>query len=147
MRNILNLKNKKGSSMAFWIEAIIFVGLFISVGSIVTGNFNIMYNKTNDVGFGLNSTESALASYQKKVTDTTDGGEVELNQATGLTLKGIWGIMKDGSKLVWNFFSGGFIESAVSMVGLPSIVATYLRFLYFISIGLIIIYLFMKVRF
>ncbi len=140
------LKNKKGYSLGGWIEVILFSILFVAVFAIVIGGMNNRYGKDYQVGIGANTTESALINYQGTLESQTKEGEATFTSTEGLTLKSSWGMIKNIVTIVWDFLTGGWIETIVIYMKLPLIVALIFRVLYFISIGLILLTILFKVK-
>lgn len=141
------IKNKKGYSLSGWIEGILFSILFIAVLAIIIGGMNIKYSKDNQLGIGANSTESALISYQGTLETQTKEGEATFTSTEGLTLKSSWGMIKNIIVIVWDFITGGWIETIIiNFLKLPPIVAIIFRTLYFISLGLIILTILFKIK-
>lgn len=139
-------KNKRGYSLGGWIEGILFSLLVVSLIIIVAGGMNQKYGKDNQIGIGGNTTTSALINYQGSAQTQTTEGEAVFTSTEGLTLKSLWGMLKGMISIIWDFLSGGWIETICSWMKLPLIVSTIFRVLYFISIVLIIITIFQKVK-
>jgi len=129
--------NKKGYSFSGWVEVILIVVLFLGVFTGVVNEMNRMYGVDFDLG-GIsdtyNATDLAMTNYVDSSTDKILEGEPETS-SDGLTLKTSWGIMTGISSVVWNFFSGGFIERIlVDWIKLPSEVGRTVRILFVLSI-------------
>ena len=140
------IKNKKGYSMSGWTEGILLSILLVAVLGIVVAGMNVKYGQNYDIGLGADTTESAYIEYQDTLDREIGGGEVEFSANQGLTLKSSWGIIKSGINIIWNFLTGGWIESIVAYMHLPSVVGVILRILYFISVGFIILTILFKVK-
>lgn len=132
--------------MGGWIEGILFSLLIVALLIIVTGGMNLKYSKDNQIGIGGNTTTSALINYQGSAQTQTTEGEAVFTSSEGLTLKSLWGMMKGMISIVWDFLSGSWIETICLWMKLPTIVSVIFRILYFISIVLIIITIFQKVK-
>lgn len=144
MRKIFT--DKKGYSLGGWIEGILFSIFFVGVLAIVIGGMNIKYRQDNQLGIGANTTESALIDYQGTLETQTKEGEATFTSTEGLTLKSSWGMVKNIVVIVWDFLTGGWIETICISMKLPSIVASIFRRLYFISLGLIVLTILFKVK-
>jgi hypothetical protein len=131
--------------MSGWSEGILFSVLIVILFGGVVASFNGMYGKNNEIGLGTNTTTEQFKDYQGTIAEQTEGGEVQF-VSDGLTLKSSWNIIKSGISIIWNFFTGGWIETLVSYMKLPSEVALIFRVLYFISIGFIILKILFKVK-
>jgi len=140
------IKNKKGVTMSSWTEGILFSLLIVLILGIVVGGFNVMYGEDNQLGLGGNTTESAFADYQGTLESEIRGGEAEFDSTSGMTLKSSWGIIKSATGIIWDFLTGGWIETIVMYMKLPSEVALVFRILYFLSIGFIILKILFKVK-
>jgi len=140
------MKNKKGASMTGWSEGILLAVLFVLVLATIITNFNQMYGGSNNLGLGTNTTKDAFVDYQDTLSSEIKGGEADFESSSGLTLKSSWGIIKTGMSIIWDFLTGGWIETIVNYMHAPSEVALIFRILYFLSIGFIILKLLFKVK-
>lgn len=138
--------NKKGATLTGWTEGILLSLLFVIILAGVIGNFNVIYNQSHQIGLGTNTTEMAMRDYEDTLQSQVEGGEVDFNSQTGITLKSSWGIIKQSVNIIWNFITGGWIEQTVEMMKLPVYVAVIFRILYFLSLGFIILKILFKVR-
>jgi len=140
--------NKKGYSISGWVEVIIFSILFIGIFGSVVSNMNIHYGRDFQLGLGsqVNGTKSALISYKQSASEEIEGGEAEFTTTQGLTLKSSWDITKSLGSVIWDFITGGFIETICSYMRLAPEVAIMLRVLYFISVILAIVAILFKLR-
>lgn len=145
MKNLI-IKNKKGYSMGGWTEGILLSMLIVMILGIVIGGFNVMYGKDNQIGLGTNTSKDYIA-YQSTLEREIAGGEAVFDAKSGLTLKSSWGIITAGINIIWDFLTGGWIETIIiKMMKLPAQVALIFRILYFLSIGFIILKILFKVR-
>jgi len=144
MRSIL--KNKKAYSLGGWSEGILLSILVVMVLGIIIGGMNVKYGEDHQIGLGGNTTKNAFIDYQSTLEREISGGEAVFDAQSGLTLKSSWGIIKAGITIIWDFFTGGWIETIVSYMMLPSAVAIIFRLLYFLSIGYIILKILFKVK-
>jgi len=137
------------ASLSGWTEAIIFSLLFVGILGIVTVEFNLMYDETNEIPFTDKSGATAkLENYMDTGSEQVEGGEVEFDAQTGITLKSSWGLITSLTSIVWSFISGGWIESIISAWNLGEAggqLAFYLRIIYFISLIFAILYGLFKV--
>jgi hypothetical protein len=140
------IKNKKAYSLSAWTEGILLSVLFVAVFAGVIGEMNGLYHKDYQVGLGTNSTKDDFSSYQGTIQSQITSGEAEFSADQGLTLKSSWGILKTGVSIVWNFITGGWIEEVCSYMSLPTEVGLYLRILYFLSVGFIVLWILFKVK-
>jgi hypothetical protein len=105
---------------------------------------NAIYNQTYSTGLDT----SGLDEFQEMKKDSHEdliGSEVE-QTAQGLTLKDSWTVGKRVFRVLTNFVSGSFINNLlVDILNFPPIVATILVVLIWITLIMIIIYIFMKV--
>ena len=149
----LKIKGKKGYSISGWVEGIILSLLIVIMVISATDEMNGLYGKTGNPiaeGLGLKANESKglFTGYQTTLQDEIGSGEAEFDATQGLTLKSSWGILKNIGDIIWGFIGGGWIQTITGpgWMNLPSIFGLMFRILYFISIGLIILYLLFKVE-
>ena len=139
--------NKKGVSMTGWTEGILLSVLLVAVLGIVISGMNTMYSENHQVGLGVNTTQNAFADYQGTLESEISGGEADFTGASGMTLKSSWGIVKSGMDIIWAFMTGGWIETITTdYMKLPEEVGVYVRILYFLSLGFIILKILFKVK-
>ena len=140
------MKNKKGYSLSGWTEGILLSVLIVLILAGIITNMNGMYNQDHQIGLGTNTTKNAYVDYQDTLQSQIASGEAEFSADQGLTLKSSWGILKSGVNIIWNFITGGWIETIVFYMKLPAEVALIFRILYFLSIGFIILWILFKVK-
>jgi hypothetical protein len=138
--------NKKAYSLSGWTEGILLSVLIVMILGIVIQNMNGMYTENHQIGLGTNTTKDAMVNYQGTLQSQIKGGEVEFSADQGLTLKSSWGILSSGINIVWDFLTGGWIETIVLYMKLPVEVALIFRILYFLSIGFIVLWILFKVK-
>jgi len=134
--------DKMGEMSGMW-EGIILSLLFVTLLTAVLGHFNTQYGQDYSVGLddtGISqftaATENAHGEVDGEVTQTSDG----------LTLRDTWTVGKNIYKTLTGFLNGNFIYTLiVDILILPKIVANILITLIWLSLILIIIYIFMKV--
>lgn len=132
-----------------WTEGILLTLTFIGVLTIIIAGFNIDFNKNKSLGLSDNSTEQLFIDYQDTAQDQINGGEVEFDSREGITLKSSYGLAKDLINILWNFFSGGFIEKIAVMLNVGQsgmLLAKALRIIWFLSLVGAILYASFKVK-
>lgn len=137
------------ASISSWTEAIIFSLMFVAIGVVVIGGFNSIYGQSYDLGFNDNSgSQELLLNYQDTAQQQIEGGEVQFDAASGIQLKTSWGLLKDIGTIIWKFVSGGWIEQVINSWNLGqagTILAFFLRILFFISVLFSFLYTLFKV--
>lgn len=130
-------------------EAALFSLLFLTVLTVVVVNFNALYGENYDPGFSdPSNSEQLFITYQENARQQIEGGEVQFDANTGISLKSSWGISKDIVTIIWNFISGGWIEQLTNAWGLGAsgvAVAKFFRILYFIALIFALLYMLFKV--
>ena len=135
------------ASFSGWIESILLIVLFTLLISGVVTNFNFLYGKNNNVNLGINTTQDAFVNAQDSMQGQVTEGEATFTGTYGLNLLSSWSLIKQITKIVWNFISGTFIQTiATEFMGLPPEVALIFRLLYFMSILMIILYVLFRVK-
>lgn len=133
--------------MGGWTEGILMSILVVILLGIIIGGMNVKYGQDHQLGLGGNTTKSAFVEYQGTLEREIGGGEAQFDSASGMTLKSSWGIIKSGMNIIWDFFTGGWIETITTdYMRLPSSVAIIFRMLYFLSMGFIILKILFKVK-
>lgn len=136
--------NKKGSTLTNWTFSIIILLVFLVIlQTQVLTPMNNIYNKSLETGLntsGLDSFESLIGEQH-----TTLEGAEATQTAEGLTLKDAWTVGKGSYNTIVGFISGNFFHNLMDMMDLPPFLATILTLLVWISLIMIIIYIFMKV--
>lgn len=132
-----------------WTEGILLTLAFIAIVAVVVGAMNAMYDKDYDLGISDSSNSTTLfIEYQDTAEQQIQGGDVEFNADTGITLKSSYGITKDVISIVWSFLTGGFIESVAQAwnVGEAGLVfAQIIRIIWFLSLVFALLYALFKV--
>jgi len=149
MINFKMIKGKKGATLSGWSEALILSIAFVTVLGIVIGNFNLMYTSHEyQTGFSTNTTQAALTTYSTTSANEMNKGEVSFLASIGMTLTTVWGTLIGFAGLLWNFFTGGWIETAISYMMIPSGfgISLALRALWMISVVFALIRIFQRVR-
>jgi len=149
----LKIKGKKGYSISGWVEGIILSLLVFFMVVLATNEMNGLYGKTanpimDGLGIKANESNALFTGYQSTLQNEIGSGEAEFDATQGLTLKSSWGILKNIGDIIWKFIGGGWIQTITGpgWMNLPIIFGWMFRILYFISIGLIILYLLFKVE-
>lgn len=135
------------SSISGWTEGILLSLAFVAILTLILMNFNVMYDQNNSLGLTDKSTQ-AFIDYNDQAKEQIEGGEVELGQDSGITLKSSYGITKDVIKIIWSFISGGWIEKIVDMWGLGeagTAIARVIRIIYFLSLVFALLYTLFKI--
>jgi len=137
--------NKKGSSLTSWVFGIMVVLLFLVIlQTQVLTPMNETYNKSFSTGLdtsGLDSFTTLKSSGDSKI----QGAEVS-STADGLTLTSAWDVGKGIYSTLTSFISGNFLSTLLTdILDLPPVIAQTLTVMIWISLILIIIYIFMKV--
>jgi hypothetical protein len=135
------------SSITGWIEGILLTILVIFLVAGIVSDMNEDYGKDYNVGLNISPTWTQLINYQNTSAQKVVGGEVTQSETEGLTLGSTWALAKDIVTITWSFIGGGIIQKITTdYMRLPIIVGLVFRALYFISLVLIIGYLFFKVK-
>jgi hypothetical protein len=144
MNNLL-IKNKTGGTLTNWIFVIAGVLLFLVIlQSQILDPMNEKYSKDFQTGLDTSSLDE-LTSLKDTSDTTIEGAEAE-STADGLTLKDAWTIGKSTYKTITSIISGTFISNILTdIMGFPPVVAKVLVVLIWLSLIMIIIYIFMKV--
>lgn len=136
--------SKKGSSLTSWAFTIILILLFIFIlQTQVLSPMNATYGKNYTTGLSTDALDDFTALKQTSHT-TIEGAEAEAT-SDGLTLKDAWTVGKGTYSTIVGFIDGSFINNVVAMLDMPPIVGQVLVVLIWISLIMIIIYIFMKV--
>lgn len=138
-------------TIANWTEGIILSLVFLTVLTLIVGNFNLLFSKNNVLPFQDNSgSEQLFIRYQDTAQENIQGGEVEFDANQGITLKSSYGLAKDAIKITWAFISGGWIEQTVQAWNIGqagTALAKGLRIIYFLSLVFALLYALFKVAF
>lgn len=137
------------ASLSGWAEALVFSLLFLGLLGIVTTAFNVMYDENHEIPFTEQSeAQTRLLSYMSTSQEQIEGGEVEFDARTGITLKSSWGLATGMTSIIWGFITGGWLENIISAWNLGetgTILAFWLRMIYFISLVFASLYILFKV--
>lgn len=136
-------------NLSMWSEGILLTLVFLSCLTIAIAGLNVMYGKDYSVGLSDNSTESLFITYQDSAAENIRGGEVTFDSTDGISLKSGYDLVVDAIEAIWNFITGGFIEtlSTYFNLGAPMmLLAKTLRVIWFLSLVFGLIYLAWKVE-
>ena len=144
MKNII-IQNRRGGSLTNWVMVVGIMLLFIVVlQTQIFDPMNDTYNKTFETGLNTSSLND-LQSLKETSQSTIEGAEAEAT-SDGLTLKDSWTVGKGTFKMLGSFIGGSFISTVLTdILDLPEVVANTLIVLIWLSLIMIIIYIFMKV--
>ena len=141
--------NKKGYSLSGWAEVAIFTTLFMFLIIGLIASMNVTYEKSYDGSLGLSAslltTQGELTDYQDTLQQNVKQGQAT-SSGDGISLSTTWNIISSGLNIMWTFLTGGFIEQIVGLMKLPTIVGHFLRILYVLSIGFILLKLILKIK-
>lgn len=142
---------KKAQTFHFWIEAMIFVVLFVVIVGIMGADMNERYNKSHDTTIGLNITPTveSLNTYRQDVENSTTQGQASVTDYGVLKLLTTPAIIFKAFGLIINFASGKFIYSIVMAMQLGTYgtyIAIFFQTLYIITISFIILKLVLRVN-
>jgi len=142
---MINKRNKRGATLTNWVMTLAVVLLFVVIlQTQVLNEMNTSFDR--DLSTGLDTTGlSSLNSLTSSSDDVIGGAEVTTT-ADGLTLTSVWTVGKSVYKTLVDFIKGTFISHLLTdILDFPPIVANTLIVLIWISLIMIIIYIFMKV--
>lgn len=140
------LQNKRAVSLSGWSEAILLSLLAVLMIGIIVAGFNTLYDQDHDIGINTDTIQENFEDYQETLSREITEGEAEFTSDQGLTLKSSWGIIKSGLAIIWDFMTGGWIETIVNYMKLPSTVALIFRILYFLSLGYVVLKILFKIK-
>jgi len=138
--------NRKGEgTLTNWVFVIALVLLFLVIlQTTVLTPMNSMYNKSYETGLNTSSLDS-LQSLKTTSHTTIEGSEV-VSTSDGLSLTQAWTVGKGTYNTIIAFIGGNFISTLLTdILDFPPIVANVLVVLIWLSLIMIIIYIFMKV--
>lgn len=145
------MMNKKGNTYIFWVEVIIFLGLFLLVMGIIGLDMNNKYGDDKDLTMGMNLSNNvdSLSEYKDTVTNGTSEGQASLTDFGVIKLLTIPSMIYQVTALLWNFVSGSFINTLVYNMNLGvygTYIASFFRILYIIVIAFILIKLVLRIN-
>lgn len=126
------------ATLSGWNKAILLCVGVLAIITLITANFNVLYNKNNVITLNDSTgAEQAFINYQQSSQENIKGGEVNFNAINGITLKSSFGLATDLMNLVWNFISGGFIEQLIGAMHLGEAGTTFAvitRIIWFVGV-------------
>ena len=137
--------NNRGGTLTNWIFVIALVLLMIFlVQSQILDPMNEIYNSSYQTGMNTSGLDD-IQDLKETSHSEIEGAEVTQTD-DGLSLKSAWTVGKATYSTIVGFVNGNFINNLLTnTLDFPPIVATILVVLIWISLILIIIYIFMKV--
>lgn len=137
--------NKKGGTLTAWIITITCILLFaIILQSQIIDPMNRDYSKNYSTGIDTSELNN-IQALKTNASNTLENSEVATS-VYGLSLLSTWAVGKTTYQTILGFINGNFINYiVVGILGFPEIVSTIIVVLIWISIIMIIIYIFMKV--
>jgi hypothetical protein len=143
------INNKRGFSLTGWTEVALMVTLFALLFIALIANMNVDYNKNIDGTMGLtglaSTTQNNISDYQSTLQQSVASGQAT-SSGLGVSLTTTWSIISSGCSIMWSFLTGGWIEQLVGLAKLPTIVGTFLRIIFVLSIGFIVLKLVLKLK-
>lgn len=138
-----------GATVSGWWEGVLLSLAFLTCLTIIVVGMNGDYSQNNVISLNDSSSSSNLfVQYQDTAKSQVQGGEVDFNAQQGITLKSSYGLIKDAITIIWKFLTGGWIEQVISLLNLGdagTVLAFYLRILYFLSLISALLYALFKV--
>lgn len=143
---MMKINNKKGFSMTTWVFGIVIIlTFFVILQTSVLDEMNDRYDKNYSTGIDT----SALDSFQsmRQSSDTNIGGGEVSQTAYGLSLTSTWAIAKTIYSTIIAFFNGNFFNTLFTeQLNFPPLIAIVLTLLAWVSLIMVIVYLFMRVK-
>lgn len=141
--------NKKGATFQFWIEIIIFMGIFLFVVSVIGLDMNSRYDKDHDLTLGLNISPSisSLENYRTDIVNSTADGQTSVTDYGILKLTTVPSILMSVTRILWSFVSGSFIFALIMKMGLGEYgiyIARMFQMLYVVAITFLLIKLVLR---
>ena len=132
--------------MGGWIAGVFFAVLIVILLGMSFGSMNDKYNQSYELeGLATQETLDKLVDYQNTVDNELKEGEAGFTDE-GISLSSSWSILSSVRTIVWSFVTGGWILTLVYYMGLPLIVGTIFRTLYFMSVVFIILKILFKIK-
>lgn len=140
------LKDKKAISFSGWMEIIVFsVAIVIAMG-IILSDLNTIHGENYTIGLGTDDTVVSIHNLESSLKTKTDTGTVSFLAGVGIITSTIWDIVTLVTTLLWTFIGGNWITTVLSWMHMDATIALLIRGIWFISIGFIIMKIFLKVR-
>ena len=145
------MMNKKAQTMQGWTEGIAIAVLFVMVFSIIVVGMNSLYSKDHAIeGLPTGDYYDKLKAQQDSMDEKFSEGDASFLGSVGLTISTSWDILFGTLTILWNFITGGWIETILvdymRLGETGSVVAYVFRALFFLSIGFIILKILFKVK-
>ncbi len=142
---------KKGSTFGGWTEGIVLTSIFMLLFGVVIANMNLDYGNDIAVGviddMGIDSFVNETRDYQSSSESTLSSAEVEKGNEGGLSFLETWTLVNSLRRMVWNFVTGGWLETVIiDYLTLAPEIFYLFRALWIIAMVLLVVRLFMKVR-
>jgi hypothetical protein len=138
------MMSKKGSTLTNWIFTIMIILVFVVIlQTQVLSPMNSTYG--NNLTSGLDTSGLDDFASLKSTSHVTIEGAEASQTSEGLTLKDSWTVGKGAYSTLVSFIDGTFINSLVAMMDAPPMLGKILTVMIWISLIMIIIYIFMKV--
>lgn len=131
-----------------WTETILLSLAFVIVITVGVAGMNGMYHKSNVIPLVDNHTMSSFVSFANSSQKDIHGGTVLTGSVFGVNIAQSYKILLGVLDLVWNFISGGWINSLAGMMMLGASgmwLATVFQIIWFLSILFGLLYIFFKV--
>ena len=139
------------STFGGWTEGIVLSSIFLVLLGVVVVDMNNLYD--DDVAIDLiqemeiDSIVNSTSSYQESSGGILQEASVEKGADGGLSFLETWSLVNSLRTLIWNVITGGWLGTIlVSYLGLPASVFYLLRGLWIITMVLLVVRLFMKVK-
>jgi hypothetical protein len=144
------MMNKKGVSLAGWVEGAVGVILILGCLAIIVLSMNISYNQSNDPTFGIASdtTKNALIGYQTTIQEGMKG-DASTNQINGISLSTSWGMITAGLSIVGDFVTGQWIRNGIGLLGwgdAGTLLGIMLSLVFVLSLGFILLKILFKIK-
>lgn len=126
------------------IEMLLLVVVFVTTIGIIGLNLNSIYSQDKDLTFGLqtNNTQKALENLQSNFQNSTNEGQSSMTDYGIFKLATLPGIVFSIMSTLFNFITGGFINTIVYMMNLgaySAMIIVFLRSLFIIGVFFIFI--------
>ena len=139
---------KKGYTASGITEMIIIMICFIAAAGYMYDNLYSQYSQSWGLGNEYNTTtiQDSLTVYQDTMKENVEGGTVSLISYAGLVLETTWSIVVAIIKIIFQFITFSFIETALTQIGVPGLIPLMVRALVTIGVGWIVIKLMFRVK-
>jgi len=140
--------NRKGATLEGWMQGIMLAVLFVIIfTTVVVTKFNEKYGGNYTIeGLPTDTIQENFEEYQAGMGEKLQGGEASFTSVAGITLSTSWDILISTMSTIWYFIGAGWINTIVSYLRLPLIIAYILRGLFMVAIGFILLKILFKVK-